>query len=59
MNDITGGRYCYPGTNVLINKYSIHDGDIQPEDEKGSEEQYQISKSEYELFKEKYRISKK
>lgn len=28
MNDITGGRHCYPGTNVLINKYHIHDGDI-------------------------------
>lgn len=28
MSDINGGRHCYPGTNVLINKYSIHDGDI-------------------------------
>ena len=28
MSDIFGGKHCYPGTNVLINKYSIHDGDI-------------------------------
>jgi len=28
MNEVSGGRHCYPGTNVLINKYSIHDGDI-------------------------------
>jgi len=28
MNEINGGRHCYPGTNVLMNKYGIHDGDI-------------------------------
>lgn len=28
MNESSGGRHCYPGTNVLINKYSIHDENI-------------------------------
>jgi len=28
MNEANGGKHCYPGTNVLINKYSIHDADI-------------------------------
>lgn len=25
MNEVNGGSHCYPGTTVLINKYSIHD----------------------------------
>ena len=28
MSEANGGKHCYPGTNVLINKYSIHDADI-------------------------------
>ncbi|MBE5792594.1 MAG: Fic family protein [Clostridia bacterium] len=28
MNEVNGGKHCYPGTNVLINKYGIHDAQI-------------------------------
>ena len=27
MNEGNGGRHCYPGTNILVNKYDIRDGD--------------------------------
>ena len=27
MNEENGGRHCYPGTNILVNRYDIRDGD--------------------------------
>lgn len=57
---MSGGKHCYPNSDILINKYDINDKVVLDKLEvQNVPEQYQIAKSDYEVFKQRYSVKQK